>query len=32
MAQFNNHQNISEILDNLMQDYDNSVRPDFGGA
>jgi hypothetical protein len=31
-AQLNNHKNISEILDNLMRGYDNSVRPDFGGA
>ncbi|XP_069677742.1 gamma-aminobutyric acid receptor alpha-like [Periplaneta americana] len=29
--QFNNHRNISELLDNLLRGYDNSVRPDFGG-
>ncbi|XP_024943422.1 gamma-aminobutyric acid receptor alpha-like isoform X2 [Cephus cinctus] len=30
-AQSNNHGNISELLDNLLRGYDNSVRPDFGG-
>ncbi|XP_046993798.1 gamma-aminobutyric acid receptor alpha-like [Schistocerca americana] len=30
-AQWNNHRNISELLDNLLSGYDNSVRPDFGG-
>ncbi|XP_049825678.1 gamma-aminobutyric acid receptor alpha-like [Aethina tumida] len=29
--QSNNHQNISNLLDNLLSGYDNSVRPDFGG-
>lgn len=29
--QRNNHQNISNLLDNLLRGYDNSVRPDFGG-
>ena len=29
--QINNHGNISELLDNLLRGYDNSVRPDFGG-
>ena len=23
--------NVSILLDNLLQDYDNSLRPDFGG-
>ena len=23
--------NISNLLDNLLQEYDNSLRPDFGG-
>jgi hypothetical protein len=31
IAQFNNHRNISEILDGLLRGYDNNVRPDFGG-
>lgn len=31
MTQRNNHANISELLDNLLQGYDNSIRPDFGG-
>lgn len=30
-TQRNNHQNISNLLDNLLRGYDNSVRPDFGG-
>ncbi|XP_043483253.1 gamma-aminobutyric acid receptor alpha-like isoform X1 [Leptopilina heterotoma] len=30
-TQSNNHGNISELLDNLLRGYDNSVRPDFGG-
>lgn len=30
-TQKNNHQNISNLLDNLLRGYDNSVRPDFGG-
>lgn len=30
-TQSNNHGNISELLDNLLEGYDNSVRPDFGG-
>lgn len=30
-AQRNIHANISELLDNLLRGYDNSVRPDFGG-
>lgn len=30
-TQSNNHSNISELLDNLLRGYDNSVRPDFGG-
>lgn len=30
-TQSNNHSNISELLDNLLHGYDNSVRPDFGG-
>ncbi|XP_068084324.1 gamma-aminobutyric acid receptor alpha-like isoform X2 [Anabrus simplex] len=30
-SQHNNHRNISELLDNLLRGYDNSVRPDFGG-
>lgn len=29
--QRNIHANISELLDNLLRGYDNSVRPDFGG-
>lgn len=29
--QRNNHQNISNLLDNLLRGYDNSIRPDFGG-
>jgi hypothetical protein len=29
--QFNSHNNISELLDNLLRGYDNSVRPNFGG-
>ncbi|XP_014208925.1 gamma-aminobutyric acid receptor alpha-like [Copidosoma floridanum] len=29
--QYNNHGNISELLDNLLRGYDNSVRPNFGG-
>lgn len=31
LTQRNNHANISELLDNLLRGYDNSVRPDFGG-
>lgn len=31
LTQRNNHENISELLDNLLRGYDNSVRPDFGG-
>lgn len=27
----NNHRNVSELLDNLLRGYDNSIRPDFGG-
>ncbi|XP_035708501.1 gamma-aminobutyric acid receptor alpha-like isoform X2 [Folsomia candida] len=27
----NNHKNVSELLDNLLRGYDNSIRPDFGG-
>ncbi|CAB3370465.1 gamma-aminobutyric acid receptor alpha-like isoform X2 [Cloeon dipterum] len=27
----NPHRNVSELLDNLLRGYDNSVRPDFGG-
>ncbi|XP_025992309.2 gamma-aminobutyric acid receptor alpha-like isoform X2 [Solenopsis invicta] len=30
-TQSNNHSNISNLLDNLLRGYDNSVRPDFGG-
>ena len=30
-TQRNIHANISELLDNLLRGYDNSVRPDFGG-
>ncbi|XP_029667950.1 gamma-aminobutyric acid receptor alpha-like isoform X2 [Formica exsecta] len=30
-TQSNNHGNISDLLDNLLRGYDNSVRPDFGG-
>ncbi|KAL0125461.1 hypothetical protein PUN28_004520 [Cardiocondyla obscurior] len=30
-TQSNNHSNISDLLDNLLRGYDNSVRPDFGG-
>ncbi|ODM96201.1 Gamma-aminobutyric acid receptor subunit alpha-6, partial [Orchesella cincta] len=26
------HRNVSELLDNLLRGYDNSVRPDFGGS
>ncbi|ODM96202.1 Gamma-aminobutyric acid receptor alpha-like, partial [Orchesella cincta] len=26
------HRNVSELLDNLLRGYDNSIRPDFGGA
>ncbi|XP_058788992.1 gamma-aminobutyric acid receptor alpha-like isoform X2 [Phymastichus coffea] len=29
--QSNNHGNVSELLDNLLRGYDNSVRPDLGG-
>lgn len=29
--QTNNHKNISSLLNNLLQGYDNSIRPDFGG-
>jgi len=29
--QINNHSNISDLLDNLLRGYDNSIRPDFGG-
>lgn len=31
LTQHNNHANISQLLDNLLRGYDNSVRPDFGG-
>ncbi|XP_065078332.1 gamma-aminobutyric acid receptor alpha-like [Ochlerotatus camptorhynchus] len=31
LTQRNNHGNISELLDNLLRGYDNSIRPDFGG-
>lgn len=31
MHQRNKHENISQLLDDLMRGYDNSVRPDFGG-
>ncbi|KAH8370199.1 hypothetical protein KR093_002598 [Drosophila rubida] len=31
LTQSNNHANISELLDNLLRGYDNSIRPDFGG-
>lgn len=31
MTQSNNHANISELLDNLLRGYDNSIRPGFGG-
>ncbi|KAH8259186.1 hypothetical protein KR026_000494 [Drosophila bipectinata] len=31
LSQNNNHANISELLDNLLRGYDNSVRPGFGG-
>ncbi|XP_055593191.1 gamma-aminobutyric acid receptor alpha-like [Uranotaenia lowii] len=31
LTQSNNHGNISELLDNLLRGYDNSIRPDFGG-
>ncbi|KAF6199381.1 hypothetical protein GE061_007407 [Apolygus lucorum] len=27
----NHHRNVSELLDNLLRGYDNSVRPGFGG-
>ncbi|XP_046394287.1 gamma-aminobutyric acid receptor alpha-like [Ischnura elegans] len=30
--QRNNHRNISDLLDNLLRGYDNSVRPNFGGS
>ncbi|KAJ9596975.1 hypothetical protein L9F63_012005, partial [Diploptera punctata] len=30
-TQSNNHRNVSELLDNLLRGYDNSIRPDFGG-
>lgn len=30
-TQSNNHSNISDLLDNLLRGYDNSIRPDFGG-
>ncbi|XP_029161417.1 gamma-aminobutyric acid receptor alpha-like isoform X2 [Nylanderia fulva] len=30
-TQSNNHGNISDLLDNLLRGYDNSIRPDFGG-
>ncbi|XP_020280636.1 gamma-aminobutyric acid receptor alpha-like isoform X2 [Pseudomyrmex gracilis] len=30
-TQRNNHSNISDLLDNLLRGYDNSIRPDFGG-
>ncbi|CAL8117415.1 unnamed protein product [Orchesella dallaii] len=26
------HRNVSELLDNLLRGYDNSIRPDFGGS
>ncbi|XP_062562938.1 gamma-aminobutyric acid receptor alpha-like [Armigeres subalbatus] len=32
LTQRNNHGNISELLDNLLRGYDNSIRPDFGGS
>ncbi|KAH8270179.1 hypothetical protein KR018_005378 [Drosophila ironensis] len=31
LTQSNNHANISQLLDNLLRGYDNSIRPDFGG-
>nr|CAD7457157.1 unnamed protein product [Timema tahoe] len=31
LEQMNNHRNISDLLDNLLRGYDNSVRPNFGG-
>ncbi|KAM7354743.1 gamma-aminobutyric acid type A receptor subunit Grd isoform 1-T2 [Cochliomyia hominivorax] len=31
LTQRNNHANISELLDNLLRGYDNSIRPGFGG-
>lgn len=31
LTQSNNHANISELLDNLLRGYDNSIRPGFGG-
>ncbi|XP_075213762.1 gamma-aminobutyric acid receptor alpha-like [Lycorma delicatula] len=27
----NHHKNVSELLDNLLRGYDNSIRPGFGG-
>ncbi|XP_011867697.1 PREDICTED: gamma-aminobutyric acid receptor alpha-like isoform X2 [Vollenhovia emeryi] len=30
-TQSNNHSNISNLLDNLLRGYDNSIRPNFGG-
>lgn len=30
-TQSNNHSSISDLLDNLLRGYDNSIRPDFGG-
>ncbi|XP_054267920.1 gamma-aminobutyric acid receptor alpha-like [Macrosteles quadrilineatus] len=30
-SQRNNHRNVSELLDNLLRGYDNSVRPGLGG-
>nr|AOO87783.1 ionotropic GABA-aminobutyric acid receptor [Laodelphax striatellus] len=27
----NHHRNVSELLDNLLRGYDNSIRPGFGG-
>ncbi|KAG8326459.1 hypothetical protein J6590_039915, partial [Homalodisca vitripennis] len=29
-SQRNNHRNVSELLDNLLRGYDNSVRPGLG--
>lgn len=31
LTQSNSHANISNLLDNLLRGYDNSIRPDFGG-
>lgn len=29
--QSNSHRDVSDLLDNLLKGYDNSIRPDFGG-